>query len=106
MDSSSDSAAMQAMDRMNSAAWKSFDRELKSLEDYLASKNHTLSTAVDFLMEKAAGTGKAIDRETVGRRIAELYRLREFLSQQYSANDRQAADSPLAPTRLRRLARA
>jgi hypothetical protein len=106
MDTGTDIAAMDSMERMNRSAWKNFERELQSLEDYLASKNHTLLSASEFFMQEASATGKSnVDRELAGRKIAELYRFREFLSQQYSIRESGNQDTALSPSRLRRLAR-
>jgi hypothetical protein len=99
----------QALDesllRLSHANEESFFSQLKSLEDFLASNNHTLESALAFVFEnKTEDPVVEAKAQDISRRTRELYQYRDFLISQRN-NSAPEAKTNLAPSRMRRLAR-
>ena len=102
----SESTPLETNEKLNRSAWQSFEREVQSLEDLLASQNHTLESFASKVLENSTGNSDLdAKREQAGKKIAELYRLREFLRAQFGEDATSSSGSMMNPNKFRRLAR-
>ena len=104
--SQSESNPLEANQKLNRSAWQNFEREVQSLEDLLASQNHTLESFASKVFENPTGNPELdAQRDQAGKKIAELYRLREFLRTQFGQEPSQSSGQYFNPNKFRRLAR-
>lgn len=102
----SESNSLETNEKLNRSAWQNFEREVQSLEDLLASQNHTLESFASKVFENPTGNPELdAQREQAGKKIAELYRLREFLRTQFGEDATTSSGSLMNPNKFRRLAR-
>jgi hypothetical protein len=99
--------SVETNEKLNRSAWQNFEREVQSLEDLLASQNYTLESFISKLSENTNGNPELdAKREQAGKKIGELYRLREFLRAQFGEASSTSSGSIMNPNKFRRLARA
>jgi hypothetical protein len=104
--SQSEANSFKTNETLNRSAWQNFEREVQSLEDLLASQNHTLESFASKVFENSTGNPELdARRERAGKKIAELYRLREFLRTQFGQDTPKSSGQYLSPNKFRRLAR-
>jgi flagellar basal body-associated protein FliL len=98
-------SADESLARLARANEESFFTQLKTLEDFLASHDHTLESAIQLLYSnKHNDPAIEAKAQEISRRIRELYQFRDFLTSQHDPSQAQIQTN-LAPLRLRRLAR-
>jgi hypothetical protein len=102
---SAHSSSDTSLTRLSHANQDSFLAQLKSLEDFLSSNNHTFESAMSLLFKNMEKTPETeAQANDFSRKIRELYQFRDFLIKQ---RDERNKDGPVAssPIKLRRLAR-
>lgn len=98
-------SADESLTRLLRSSEDSFFSQLKTLEDFLASHNHTLESALQLVFSNKDKDPLIEEKaQEISRRARELYQYRDFLLDQRHQNE-QPIQTNLAPMRMRRLAR-
>lgn len=98
-------ASDESLARLARSGEESFFSQLKTLEDFLASQNHTLESALQLLYSNPKNDPNIAQKaEEMSRRTRDLYQFRDFLKSQ-NGDSGQLFQASLAPSRMRRLAR-
>jgi len=95
----------KSLTRLSHANQDSFLAQLQSLEDFLASNNHTFESAMSLVFEKMEKIPEVeVKAKDFSRKIRELYQFRDFLIKQRAERNSEGSTAA-SPIKLRRLAR-
>ena len=98
-------SADESLTRLLHSSEESFFSQLKTLEDFLASHNHTLESALQLAFSNKDKDSVIEEKaDEISRRARELYQYRDFLLDQRHQSE-QPIQTNLSPIRMRRLAR-